>query len=153
MLRQPQSDLWLFIHASNLSASLNSPPHLQTADSYFHFWHHVWMLLAECGENISLSHTAHIKKYPDSIVGKRQRPQAFLVYSYVISMAIGTWHSVLQSQHTYLSDVWSRSNFWVAVHASPRWVLMSAKHSIVYDRLARSQTESVTFVANIGFIR
>ena len=58
------------------------------------------MLLAECSESISLSHTAHIKKCPDSIVGKRQRPQAFLIYSYVISTAIGTWHSVLQSQHS-----------------------------------------------------
>ena len=101
------SDLWLFIHASNLLPPTPHPTllHLQTADSHFHFWHHVWMLLAECGENISLSHTAHIKKCPDSIVGKRQRPQAFLIYSYVISMAICTWHSVLQSQHTYLSDV------------------------------------------------
>ena len=59
----------------------------------------VWMLLAECSERISLSHTPHIKKCPDSIVGKRQKPQAFLIYSYVISTAIGTWHSVLQSQH------------------------------------------------------
>ena len=59
----------------------------------------VWMLLAECSESISHNHTAHIKKCPDSIVGKRQRPQAFLIYSYVISTAIGTWHSVLQSQH------------------------------------------------------
>ena len=59
----------------------------------------VWMLLAECSESISHNHTAHIKKCPDSIMGKRQRPQAFLIYSYVISTAIGTWHSVLQSQH------------------------------------------------------
>ena len=59
----------------------------------------VWLLLAECSESISHNHTAHIKKCPDSIVGKRQRPQAFLIYSYVISTAIGTWHSVLQSQH------------------------------------------------------
>ena len=48
----------------------------------------VWMLLAECSESISLNHTAHIKKCPDSIVGKRQRPRAFLIYSYVISTAI-----------------------------------------------------------------
>ena len=59
----------------------------------------VWMLLAECSESISHNHTAHIKKCPDSIVGKQQRPQAFLIYSYRISTAIGTWHSVLQSQH------------------------------------------------------
>ena len=59
----------------------------------------VWLLLAECSESISHNHTAHIKKCPDSIVGKRQRPQAFLIYSYVINTAIGTWHSVLQSQH------------------------------------------------------
>ena len=57
------------------------------------------MLLAECSESIGHSHTAHTKKCPDSIVGKRQRPQAFLIYSYVSSTAIGTWHSVLQSQH------------------------------------------------------
>ena len=37
----------------------------------------VWMLLAECSESISHNHTAHIKKCPDSIVGKRQRPQVF----------------------------------------------------------------------------
>ena len=65
-----------------------------------HFWYHVWMLLAECSESISLSHTVHIMKCPDSIVGKRQRSQAFLIYSYVISTAIGTWHAMLQSQHT-----------------------------------------------------
>ena len=62
----------------------------------------VWMLLAECSESISHNHTTHIKKCPDSIVGKRQRPQAFLIYSYVISTAIGTWYSVLQSQHPFL---------------------------------------------------
>ena len=60
----------------------------------------VWMLLAQCSESISHNHTAHIKKCPDSIVGKRQRSQAFLIYSYIISTAIGTWHSVLQSQHS-----------------------------------------------------
>ena len=49
----------------------------------------VWMLLAKCSEGISHNHTAHIKKCPDSIMGKWQRPQAFLIYSYVISMAIG----------------------------------------------------------------
>ena len=32
----------------------------------------VWMLLAECSESISHNHTAHIKKCPDSIVGKWQ---------------------------------------------------------------------------------
>ena len=37
----------------------------------------VWMLLAKCSECISHNHTAHIKKCPDSIVGKQQRPQAF----------------------------------------------------------------------------
>ena len=65
----------------------------------------IWMLLAECSESISLNHTAHIKKCPDSIVGKQQRSQAFLIYSYIISTAIGTWHSdsVLQSQHNRFS--------------------------------------------------
>ena len=38
----------------------------------------VWMLLAECSESISHNHTAHIKKCPDSIVGKRQRPPSLL---------------------------------------------------------------------------
>ena len=57
------------------------------------------MLLAECSESISHNHTAHTKKCPDSIVRKRQMPQASLIYSYVISTAMGIWHSVLQSQH------------------------------------------------------
>ena len=39
-----------------------------------------------------------------------------------------------------LSDIWSRSSFWVTVHASR--VLMSAKQSIVYRGLAHLQTES-----------
>ena len=42
------------------------------------------------------------------------------------------------------SDIWSRCNFWV-VHTS--WVLMSVKLLIKH-----LQTESVTFVANVGFI-
>ena len=79
---------------------------IQTADSHFYFWNHVWMLLAECSESISHNHTVHIKKCPDSIVGKRQRPQAFLIYSYVISTAIGTWHSVLRSQHSWGWGKW-----------------------------------------------
>ena len=69
------------------------------------------MLLAECSESISHNHTAHIKKCPDSIVGKRQRPQAFLIYSYVISTVIGTWHSVLQSQHS-MSDTHTNCTAW-----------------------------------------
>ena len=52
--------------------------YLQTADSHFYFWHHVWMLLAECSESISHNHTAHIKKCPGSIVGKGQRPPSLL---------------------------------------------------------------------------
>ena len=48
-----------------------------------HFWHHVWMLLAEYSESISHSHTAHIKKCPDSIVGKRQRPQLSLLNLFI----------------------------------------------------------------------
>ena len=47
------------------------------------------------------------------------------------------------SMRMLLSDIWSRSNFWVTVHAS--WVLI--------DPLTHLQTESVTFVANVGFIR
>ena len=38
----------------------------------------VWMLLAECSENILHNHTAHIKKCPDSIVGKRQKAPSLL---------------------------------------------------------------------------
>ena len=74
------------------------------------------MLLAECSESISHNHTAHIKKCPDSIVGKRQRPQAFLIYSYVISTAIGTWHSVLQSQHTDKCGIIAAHCCWCIVH-------------------------------------
>ena len=48
----------------------------------------VWMLLAECSESISHNHTTHIKKCPDSIVGKQERLQAFLIYSYIISTAL-----------------------------------------------------------------
>ena len=44
-----------------------------------------------------------------------------------------------------LSDIWSRSIFWVTVHAS--WVLMSAKQLPFTDGI------KVTFVANFGFIR
>ena len=53
-----------------------------------------------------------------------------------------------------LSDVWSRSSFWVTVHASR--VLVSAKQSIVYWGLAHLHLQTVikvTFVADVGFIR
>ena len=43
----------------------------------------VWMLLTEYNESISHNYTADIKKCPDSIVGKQQRPQALLIYSYM----------------------------------------------------------------------
>ena len=52
--------------------------YLQTADSHFYFWHHVWMLLAECSESISHNHTAHIKKCPDSIVGETAKASSLL---------------------------------------------------------------------------
>ena len=38
----------------------------------------VWMLLAECSESISHNHTAHIKKCPDSIVGKTAKASSLL---------------------------------------------------------------------------
>ena len=62
-----------------------------------------------------IQHTS-TEKYPDSIVGKRQRPQAFLIYSYVISTAIGTWHSVLQSQHTDKCGIIAAHCCWCIVH-------------------------------------
>ena len=78
----------IFLHAVNRLTGLG----LTFFDQLYMGSRTVWMLLTECSESISHNHTAHIKKCPDSIVGKRQRPQAFLIYSYVISMAIGTWH-------------------------------------------------------------
>ena len=51
------------------------------------------------------------------------------------------------SMRMLLSDIWSRSNFWVTVHTS--WVMMSLKQLID----THLQTESITYVANVGFIR
>ena len=47
------------------------------------------------------------------------------------------------SMHMLLSDIWSRSNFWVTVHVS--WVLKSAKRSIVYQGLTYLQTNQSHF--------
>ena len=46
-----------------------------------------------------------------------------------------------------LSDIWSRSNFWVTLFG-----FLSADVSKTVDPLTHLQTESVTFVANVGFI-
>ena len=46
-----------------------------------------------------------------------------------------------------LSDIWSRSNFWVSA------CFLSADVSKTIDPLTYLETESVTFVANVGIIR
>ena len=58
------------------------------------------------------------------------------------------------SMHMLLSDIWSRSNFWVTVHAS--WVLMSVKqliHSPIY-RLNQSLLLQMlaSFARSVWFI-
>ena len=45
-----------------------------------------------------------------------------------------------------LSDIWSRSNFWVSA------CFLSADVSKTIDPLTYLETESVTFVANVGVI-
>ena len=58
----------------------------------------VWMLLSVVKVfHTVIQHTSRNVQTPQR--GNSKGPKVFLIYSYLISMAIGTQHSVLQSQH------------------------------------------------------
>ena len=76
-----------------------------------HFWRHFISQISE--ESSKVGHTKRGEKEEE-----KNTKESVIFVSF--------------SMHMLLSDIWSRSSFWVTVHAS--WVLMSAKELPVYRR-------------------